>query len=312
MSAADGIPWLDGPALRAALPMADAIDALESAFDGEDVTAPPRAHHAVPGGDLLLMPAAGPAGTGVKLVTVAPGNPARGLPLIAGVYVLFAPGTLQPVALVEAAALTALRTAAVSGLAARHLARADAAHLVLFGAGTQARSHVEALRAVRPVERVTVVSRTASRAADLVEELRGAGLRAELGAPADVRDADLVACCTTSPTPVLAGADLPPGVHVTAVGAYTPDTRELDTLAMRRGRIVVEERAAALAEAGDLCIPIAEGALTSDDIVADLREVVRGTAVREAAEDITVFKSVGLAMEDLAVVGAALAGAARE
>lgn len=300
------IPWIDAAALRGALPMAAAIDALEAAFGRSDFSVPPRAHHDVPGGDLLIMPAAGPDGTGVKLVTVAPGNPGRGLPLISGIYVLFEAEGLTPAALVDGAALTALRTAAVSGLAARHLARADASHLVVLGAGTQARSHVEALRAVRSLSRVTVVSRTPSRAAALVEDLRAEGVESVVGEPDAVRSADLVAACTTSRVPVIAGADLPAGVHVTAVGAYTPAARELDTDVLRRGRVVVEDRAAALAEAGDLRIPIDEGAFAAADIVADLGEVVRGAAVRTGPDDITVFKSVGLAMEDLAIVAAAV------
>jgi ornithine cyclodeaminase len=301
------VPWIDGETLRAALPMSAAIEALGSAFAQGGFVAPPRAHHAVPGGDLLLMPAAGAPGAGVKLVSIAPGNPARGLPLIHGVYVLFEPRTLRPAALVDAAPLTALRTAAVSGLAARHLARADASSLVVFGSGTQARSHVEALRAVRPVERITIVGRTPSSVEGLVAELRDQGLGAVAGDPSAVRTADLVACCTTSREPLFDGADLPEGVHVTAVGAYTPDARELDTTTMRRSRIVVEDREAALAEGGDLVIPIAEGALRAEDIVADLGEVVRGAPVRRSDVDLTVLKSVGLALEDLAVVAAALA-----
>jgi ornithine cyclodeaminase/alanine dehydrogenase-like protein (mu-crystallin family) len=299
--------WIDAAAFRAALPMRAAIDALEAAFAGGAASAPPRAHHGVPGGDLLIMPAAGPTGIGVKLVTVAPGNPSRGLPLISGIYVLFDATDLRPVALVDGAAITALRTAAVSGLAARHLARADARHLVVIGAGTQARSHIEALRAVLPIERVTVVPRAPGAAAALLAAPELDDLVVAEGRRDAVRDADVVATCTTSAVPVLRGVDLPQGVFVTAVGAYTPTARELDTVAMQRGRIVVEDRAAALAEGGDLCVPIAAGDLRAEDIVADLREVVRGAVVRRDDEDITVFKSVGLAIEDLAVVSAAAA-----
>lgn len=298
--------WLDAAALAAALPMADAVDAVGEAFAADAIAAPPRDHHAVPGGTLLVMPAAGPAGTGVKLVTIAPGNPDRGLPLISGVYVLFEPDGLTPAALLDGAALTALRTGAVSGLAARHLARQDAAHLVVLGAGAQARSHVAAMRAVRPVTRVTVVSRTAARAGALVAELRADGLDAREGTPEAVREADLVAACTTSPTPVVRGADLPPGVHVTAVGAYTARTRELDTAAVVGSRLVVEDRDVALAEAGDVRIPVEEGALTRDAVAADLRELVAGAPVRRTADDRTTFKSVGMALEDLAVAVAAL------
>jgi ornithine cyclodeaminase/alanine dehydrogenase-like protein (mu-crystallin family) len=302
------LPFLDEAALRAALPGTAAVDALERAFTSGGWQAPPRAHHAVPGGDLLLMPAASADGVGVKVVTVAPANPARGLPLISGLYLLLDAETLRPAALVDGAAVTNVRTAAVSALATRHLARSDAAHLVVLGAGAQARSHVEALARVRPVERVTVVSRTASSAEELAEVARSAGLAASVGTAEALRDADVVAACTTSATPVVAGADLAPGTHVVAVGAYRPDARELDTEVLRRGRVVVEDRDAALAEAGDLCIPVAAGEWSGELIAADLAEVCRGMQVRTAPEDITVFKSVGMAMEDLAVVAAALDG----
>ena len=301
------VPHLSADDLAALVPMPAAIDALEAAFaDADRLEGFARTHHAVPDGDLLLMPAAATAGVGVKLVTVTPANPERGLPLVQGIYALFTPGTQALAALIDGAALTGVRTAAVSGLATRHLARTDAHHLVVLGAGTQGRAHVEAMRAVRPVSRVTVVSRSPGPAERLVAHVRSSGLDAEVGTPDAITTADLVCACTTSDTPVVAGDLLPDGVHVTAVGAYRPDARELDTATMRRGRVVVEQRDAALAEAGDLCIPIAEGDLTSDAIVADLAEVVAGARVRRDPRDVTVFKSVGLAVEDLAIAAAAL------
>lgn len=306
MAVLEELELVEGEELRRRLPMGAAIDALEAAFAADEATAPPRLHAATPGGDLLVMPAASPQLVGVKLVTVTPANPDRGRPLIHGLYVAFDADTGAPTALVDGAALTALRTAAVSGLATRHLARPDARHLVVVGAGTQARSHVTAMRAVRPVDRVTVVSRTAASAARLVEELATDGIDATVGDPDALGDADLVCACTTSPTPVVFGAALAPGVHVNAVGAYRPADRELDTTTMQRGRIVVEDRAAALAEAGELAIPIAAGELSGDDLVADLAELVAGATVRRSDDDVTVFKSVGLSTEDLAVVAAAL------
>lgn len=292
--------------LRRALPVGEAIDALERAFARGVPAAPLRSHQETPGGGLLLMPAVGPEGVGVKLVTVTPGNPGRGLPLIHAVYVLFDPATQAPVALLDGAALTALRTGAVSGLATRHLARPDARRLVVFGAGVQARAHLEAMRAVRPVERVVVVSRTTDRAEVLVAEARASGLAAELGEPGAVARADLVCTCTTSPTPVLDGNRLSAGAHVNAVGAFTPETRELDDETVRRARVVVEDRAVALAEAGDLLIPMRAGLIGEDHIRADLVELCRGARVREGPEDVTVFKSVGMAVEDLVVAAAAL------
>ncbi len=300
------LPVIGGEELRRALPMGEAVEALERAFARGLPPAPLRSHLETPAGSLLSMPAAGEAGVGVKLVTVSPGNPARGLPLIHALYVLFDAESQAPVALLDGAALTALRTGAVSGLATRHLARPEASRLVVFGAGVQARAHVEAMRAVRPVERVVVVSRTVERAEALVAEVRASGLAAEVGSPEAVGEADLICTCTTSPTPVLDGALLPPGVHVNAVGAYTPETRELDDEAVRRARVVVEDRAVALAEAGDLLIPMRAGAIPRDHVVADLAEVVRGATVRRSPDEITVFKSVGMAPEDLAVAAAAL------
>lgn len=291
--------------LHGLLPMPAAIDALEAAFAGGSLPeAPLRTRVSSPDGDLLLMPAVGERGAGVKLVTVTPSNPDRGLPLIQGVYVLFAPGTMEPAAVIDGSALTALRTAAVSGLATRHLARPEARTLVIFGAGTQARSHLEAMTAVRPIEEVIVVSRTREPAEALAARARDAGLRARAGEPSDVAAADLICTCTTSPEPVFDGGLLRAGAHVNAVGAYTPRTRELDDDAVRRGRLVVETREAAFEEAGDLLIPIEAGVIGREDVLAELSEVVRGAEVRRSDEDVTIFKSVGVAFEDLVVAAA--------
>lgn len=277
-------PFVDAEELARLLPMSAAIDALEAMFGAdESPTAPPRQHLDVNGGELLLMPASGSAGTGVKLVTVSHDNPNRGLPLIHGVYVLFSRDTLQPVALFDGAELTRIRTAAVSGVATRHLARAEASRLVVFGAGVQGHAHVDAMRAVRPIEDVIFVEHGDD--------------------PAAVSEADIVCTCTTSPTPVFDGALLRPGTHVNAIGAYKPTTRELDDAAISSGRIVVETKGAALVEAGDLAIPLREGVIT-EDLVEELSDVVRGRP-RRSDEEITIFKSVGVAFEDLTVAAAA-------
>jgi ornithine cyclodeaminase len=297
---------IDAERLHSLVPMRAAIDALEEGFRGGVDPAPLRTRTATPAGQLLLMPATGRAGVGVKLVTITERNPEVGLPFVSAVYVLFDVATQIPEAVIDGAALTALRTGAVSGLATRHLARSDAARLVVFGAGVQARSHVEAMRAVRPIEDVVVVSRTAERATALVDELRAAGLRSRVGEPGDVEGAGLVCCCTTSPEPLFDGSIIEPGTHVNAVGAYEAHRRELDTALMRRARVVVEDREVALAEAGDVVIPIGEGAFDRSHIVADLAELVRGAEVRRTAEDVTVFKSVGMAFEDLVVARAAV------
>jgi ornithine cyclodeaminase/alanine dehydrogenase-like protein (mu-crystallin family) len=202
---------------------------------------------------------------------------------------------------IDGAALTALRTGAVSGLATRWLARSDARRLVVFGAGVQARVHVEAVRAVRDIDEVVVVSRSAATAEALAREIG-----ARPGAAADVATADVVCTCTTSADPLFDGALLAPGTHVNAVGAYTPETREVDTAAVARSRVAVETREVAMAEAGDLLMPIAEGAVGTDHIVADLEDVVRGSAVRRSPADVTLFVSVGMAFEDLVVARAAV------
>jgi ornithine cyclodeaminase len=243
---------------------------------------------------------------GVKLVALTPSNPERGLPFIHAAYVLFEPGTQAPRAFLDGAALTALRTGAVSGLATRHLAPPGARRLAIFGAGVQARSHLEAMRAVRPIEEVVVISRTPDRAAVLVREAAALGLDAGVGEPADATSADLICTCTTSAEPVIDGSRLAPGAHVNAIGAYTPEMREVDTEGVRRAKVVVETRESALAEAGDLLIAIAEGAIGPEHVIADLGEVVRGAAVRTSEEDVTLFKSVGVAFEDLVVASAAV------
>jgi ornithine cyclodeaminase/alanine dehydrogenase-like protein (mu-crystallin family) len=298
------VPFVDAETLARALPMTAAIDALEAAFGAERLPeAPMRTHVETRAGTLLLMPAFGEPGVGVKLVTLTPSNPDRRLPFIHAVYVLFEAVGQSPVALLDGAALTALRTAAVSGLATRHLARAEASRLAIFGAGVQARSHLRAMLAVRPIEDVVVVSRTRERAEALVKE---AGVDARVGAPDDVWDRDLLCTCTTSATPLFNGALLAPGTHVNAVGAYTPDLRELDTETIERGRVVVETREAAMEEAGDLLIAMKEGAIGEDHVLADLSEVVHGVTVRRTDQDVTVFKSVGVAFEDLVVARAAV------
>jgi ornithine cyclodeaminase/alanine dehydrogenase-like protein (mu-crystallin family) len=297
--------------LRARLPMEAAVDALEEAFRTLDPAGGPlRTHVETPAGTLLLMPAFGDAGVGVKLVSLTPANPGRGVPFIHAIYVLFDAETQAPEAVLEGSALTALRTAAVSGLATRALAREDAERLVVFGAGTQARSHLEAMCAVRPVTDLVVVSRSLVRAEELVQEGLGRGLTARRGEPEAVARADLVCTCTTSETPIFDGSSLAPGAHVNAIGSFRPETREIDSETVRRSRVVVETREAALAEAGDLLLPIEEGVVQAGHIVADLGETVRGADVRRSPEDVTLFKSVGIAFEDL-VLGRAVLSAGR-
>lgn len=297
---------IDSAELEAVLPMTAAIDALEAAFAAPELPeTPARTHLSVGDGDLLMMPSAGDLGTGVKLVTVNSSNPSRGLPLIHGAYALFAPDTLELVGIIEGSSLTGLRTAAVSGLATRHMARGDSSRLVLFGAGVQSHTHLDAMRAVRPIEEVRVVSRSRGPAEALAERARSAKLRADVGEPDAVAAADIVCTCTSSPSPVFDGSRLPDGAHVNAVGAFTPQTRELDDDVARRARFGVELRSAALADAGDILIPLESGVIDPSSVVAELPEIVRGARVRRNPSDVTVFKSVGVALEDLVLARAA-------
>lgn len=301
------LPYIDGATLASALAVAEAVDELEAAFRDGLPAGPVRAVHDMrDAASLLVMPAWDHRGVGVKLVTVSGDNAVRGLPSVQAVVVLFSAEDLRPLAVLDGTALTALRTAAVSGVATRWLAREDACRLVLFGAGVQASAHLDAMTAVRPVRSVVVVSRGRERAEALVADASRRGLAARLGRPEDVADADLVCTCTTSGTPLFDGALLADGAHVNAVGAFRPDTREVDAATVRRARVVVEERDAALAEAGDLLLAIADGAVDADHVVADLGEVVRGRGARRDGADVTLFKSVGLAGEDLVVAAAAL------
>ncbi len=301
-------PYLGPRELRHALSMKTAIGALDDAFSGALPTAPPRSHLDVGKGHLLLMPAwSDELGTGVKLVTVAPDNPSAGLPLIHGLYVLFDGESLRPSALLDGAALTAIRTAAVSAVATRHLARPQSRTLLVFGGGTQGLAHVEAMAEVLPeLERVLCVSRSDSSAKRLVERAEQLGYRAEVASPDAVELADVVCTCTTSTSPLFDGSDLRAGVHVNAVGAYKPDARELDDVSIARSKVFVELKEPALQEAGDLRLPVEAGVLASGE-VTELGDVAGGRAAgRTGADDITVFKSVGVAFEDLVVAAAAV------
>lgn len=296
------LPFIDGDGLRRLVSISDAVSALEHAFSTDTSGIPDRQHLDVGGGDLLLMPAWSPGAAGVKLVTVAPDNPAAGLPLIHGVYVLFDKPALRPVALFDAAPLSALRTSAVSALATRHLARPGSSDLLIFGAGVQAQAHLTAMHEVLDLKRVSIVSRSHHSAASLADMARSLGLEARLCGPEDVADADVVCTCTTSSQPLFEGELLKPGAHVNAVGSYLPNARELDNKAMERARVVVDT-AAALHESGDLLTPLREGVLQRDEVRL-LSEVLAGSG-RQTSEDVTIFKSVGAAFEDLAVAEAA-------
>ncbi len=291
--------------VHAALPWADLADALEDAFIAGDAEAPLRHAHALPGdGSLLLMPAWSPDALGVKLVTVMPGAAARDAGTVQASYLLLDRHTGVPIALIDGEALTLRRTAAASALAAQHLARPDAERLLVVGSGRLAPWLAQAHVALQPdLAHVEVWGRNADAAEDVVEALREEGIDAEVAQDlrAAVERADLITCATTSREPLVRGAWLRAGTHLDLVGGFRRDMREADDEAIQRSRIVVDTYAGALSEAGDLTQPIARGVITREHVVAELAQLLRGEVRGRLSDaDITLFKSVGTALEDLA------------
>jgi ornithine cyclodeaminase/alanine dehydrogenase-like protein (mu-crystallin family) len=284
-------------------------DALASLARGEALN-PLRAGYRLPGGAGLVatMPGAlggtAPAAFGAKLISVFPGNREVGLESHQGLIVLFDGEHGAPIAVVDAAAVTGIRTAAVSGVATRTLAREDAHDLAILGSGTQAMSHVDAILAVRPVTRIRAWSPTRARLEAFADRASSHGpVRVEpVGSAQEaVQGADIVCTVTAASQPVLLGEWLAPGTHVNAVGSSVASARELDGEAVRRSRFFVDRRESALNESGDLLSAIREGAVDESHIAAELGEVLIGSAEgRRAAEEITVFESLGLAVEDIA------------
>ena len=306
---------LNGEQVAELMPMPECIkvmrDALAALARGEALV-PLRTVMRVPGvsGFLGLMPGyisprAGQEGAlGMKAVSVFPGNAQRGIDTHQGAVLLFEADTGRLSALMDGAAITAIRTAAVSGVATDVLARRDASELAILGAGVQARTHIEAIAAVRPLRRVRIWSRNAEHATALAAELRrrfGFPIEAAPSAEAAVREADIVATVTASPEPILQRAWLKEGVHINAVGSSIPTSREIDTATMVAARLFVDRRESALAEAGDLLIAIGEGAVRGDHVQAELGEVIIGkNPGRRSPRELTLFKSLGLAVEDVA------------
>ena len=300
---------IDADQVRTRADLPGLIDCLERAFrDG--ATVPPRAVLDIPGGSgdgqFLVMPAFAPDGSAaVKLVTYLPGNAGRGLPTVQAAIVAFSEGG-TPVAVLDGTTVTRLRTAAASALASKYLSRADSSRLTLAGTGALAPWMAAAHAVVRPIESIDVWGRRAERVAATVEAVRElvksrVEVRAAPSLDESVRAADIVTCATSSPTPLVEGRWLKPGSHVDLVGSFTPSTREADDEAVRRARIFVDTFEGALAEAGDLLDPIARGVIGRERVEAELADLVRGrVAGRQTVEEITLFKSVGTALEDLA------------
>lgn len=286
------------------------VDALAEAFAG-DVTAPPRHHHEIarPGSHatLLLMPAwtgeaSSPPMLGVKVVTVFPDNGALSLPAVLGTYLLLDGATGAPLMALDGTRLTHWRTAAASALAARHLAREDASRLVMVGAGALAPFLIRAHAAERPITSVALWNHRPERARETAAELRGQGLPVEAvdDLEAAVREADIVSCATLSSTPLVRGAWLKAGAHLDLVGAFNLSMREADDEALTRGRVFIDTPHAR-SEGGDVALALRSGALLEDAIQGDLAALCRGqTRGRLSPDEITVFKSVGASLEDLA------------
>lgn len=302
---------LDGNDVRRLLPMRECVDLMAgalAAFSRGAAVQPLRTVIDAGGerGLLFTMPAwlAEPPALAVKLITLFPGNREHGRESHQGAIVLFDAERGHVAALIDAAAVTAIRTAAVSAVATRLLANPGASRLAILGTGVQALSHLEAMLSVRPVSEVRIWGKTL---ADAEAFAAGASERFRVAvepcraAESAVRDAELVCTVTASREPVLYGAWLAPGVHINAVGAHSRSTRELDTAAIAAASVWVDSREAAAAEAGDIGIPIAEGAIGPGHVRGEIGEALTGAvAGRGSGDEITLFKSLGLAVEDAA------------
>jgi len=309
----DGMVVLDRNDVTRLLPMDECIDVMAAALATVargNAILPLRPMIRLPDSPNIfaLMPAylGEPKSVGVKVLTVFPVNHGTAIDAHQGAVLLFEAEHGRLLAILDATTVTAIRTAAVSAVATRLLAREGAEDLAILGAGTQGVMHLQAMTVVRPIRRVRVWSRTTEHARSLAQLARERfDLHAEVSStPAQAVERSTIVCTTTaSPLPILEGHWLQPGTHINAVGACIPTTRELDTEAVRRARLYVDRRESALAEPGDILIPLREGAITTDHIVAEVGELLleggdrRG---RRSDDEITIFKSLGLAVEDLA------------
>jgi len=306
--------------VRRALPMSRAIEVVKGAFaqlSTAQADAPVRTALEVErhNGVTLFMPGylAADDQMAVKIVSVFNDNPAQGLPLIHALVVVVDAATGAPAAVMDGTYLTALRTGAASGAATDLLARREARAVAIFGAGAQGRTQLEAVCAVRPIEKAWVYDLSTERAeayaAEMSERL---SLPVEVaGSPAQaVRQADVICTATTSSSPVFDDAHVRPGAHVNAVGAYTPQMQEIPAETVLRARLVIDHRESSMAEAGDLIIPLQQGLMTEDHIYAELGEIAAGSKPgRTSPQQVTLFKSVGVAVQDVAAAGAALEAA---
>jgi ornithine cyclodeaminase len=300
----------DREQVKQILSMQECIDAMEYAFkilNHEDVIMPLRTKMLLPDGESLMgwLPsyAGGIESVGMKVFTGFRKNEGTEYERHQGVVILFDAENGQLRAILDATAITYLRTGAVSGLATKLLAKPDASDLAIIGSGTQARSHLEAMRCVRSLRRVRVYSRSMKHSKIFAEqESQKFGLDIEVMPTAQraVDGADIICTTTSAKEPVLKGAWVTLGAHINAVGAFFPSARELDTEAVKNARLYVDSRESAMAEAGDFIIPKSQGIISDDHIKGEISEVLTGRAIgRTTMDDITLFKSVGVAIEDL-------------
>ncbi|HEX9816947.1 MAG TPA: ornithine cyclodeaminase [Candidatus Thermoplasmatota archaeon] len=305
------------------VPMSEAIAAVRDAFAQlatDKAQSPVRSVLRVPRHDnfILVMPGyvSKPEIFTVKTVSVVPSNPHRGLPRVVATVLAVNPADGLPIGLLEGTSVTALRTGAASGVATDLLARKKVSRAVVIGAGPQGRSQVLGIDAVRDFDDIRILSKERRSADRLVRSLRGK-TRARLqiaDSAKDVRDADVVCAATNSLEPVFAGRDIQPGCHVNGVGSFRPEMQEVDVEFLTRcDKIVVDQREGAWAEAGELIIAKNEGAITEDDVFAEIGEVAAGLKPgRQGKDEITFFKSVGNAVQDAAVAALAIKAAKRE
>lgn len=300
-----------GREVRRLLPYDDCVEAVASAMRAVSAgrtVMPLRQVMRLPGGKGALGTMPGflgePECFGIKLLSLFPGNPAAGLSSHLGLYMLCETVNGRPLALMEASALTAIRTAAASVVATRALARADSRALAIIGTGEEAHSHLEAFQAVRPFERVLVWGRNPAAAQRLVDRARELGIdNASVvpGVSQALAEADVVCTVTASADPILSGADVRPGTHLCLVGASIPSCREVDDACVAMSRFYVDYRPSAMAQAGELLHAIGAGVATESHVVAEIGEVLSGTAPgRRSDAEVTVYKSLGVAAQDLA------------
>lgn len=312
----------DAEAVAAALPYDQLVDVLDDAFRSS-VTVPVRTNHTVPQGDaadaaLLLMPAWREGGMlGVKVVTVFPDNAKRGQGAVNASYLLLEGDTGVPVAMLEGDELTVRRTACASALASRYLSRADSRSLLMVGTGRLAPHLIAAHAAVRPIERLRIWGRRREPAVALAGQVSQSVGIADVDVATDLADevaaADIVSCATLATSPLIHGEHLAPGQHIDLVGAFTPEMAEADAETFRRARVFVDTYDGALVEAGDIIQAIAAGAMRRADVVGELAELSGGRVPgRQKDDEITVFKSVGTALEDLAAAEFVAAGNERD